>query len=509
MCPVHQTNLVLSKMNKNNELNFSDCVIIPLLAIFCGYLYLLNLDFPLGFHPDEARKVSFVIRDYHDFKHPGLMIILGKIPAFVLDANSPQEIVYAGRLTSALAFTILVIAVFYLSRQFMPTLWATAAALSTGAIPLSVVHAHYFKEDAILVMTQMLALIAFTLWNDKKTPLRLILLAFALGLVISAKYIGIITVVTILVFIWQRQTSPMSKAIRDISLYVTLPIIITFLAIFLITHDSSAQLVKGFSHELKHVINGHFGMDHGVIPLWYFNSAILPGFTPLLFVIIGSGLLFTIISWNSQTVIITLILSLCVVYSFVLCLTDVAFIRYILPVTTILPILSFWGWYTVLLKQNIIINSVFATLTVTGISIASWYSYQVVLSVNERNDARYSAQQWIKKNSGQYVRDYTYDYGIKAKRVNCRTYPELLKTADYYIAESVFYSRFSKLDREKNSCELTFQKLYDNFWKREFIEFRSSWKDQFAYFGSTVRIIPLSDKAKAVIQQKLVKKNVE
>lgn len=122
---------------------------LALLLLCSLFLNVRNNGFPLGYHPDEVKKVAFIENGSQDFYHPVLLLQSVRSLNAVFDFTVPQEIAELGRFVSALAGAAVVGATFLLAKRQMPPPWAFLASAMTATSPLIVMHAHYLKEDLL------------------------------------------------------------------------------------------------------------------------------------------------------------------------------------------------------------------------------------------------------------------------------------------------------------------------------------------------------------------------
>ena len=116
--------------------------------------------FPLELHPDEGRKVEFVLGDTQDFKHPILLLQLVRGMRWLAPTDDPQRIAVMGRRVSAWAGVAAVVCAYALFRRSLDVRFALVGALVLAVSPILVVHAHYLKEDVLLTAASLAALLA-------------------------------------------------------------------------------------------------------------------------------------------------------------------------------------------------------------------------------------------------------------------------------------------------------------------------------------------------------------
>ena len=152
-----------------------------------------SVDYPLGTHPDEWVKVDSVLSGASEHYHPVLMLQLARAANAVMGLVDSQRIVELGRECAVIAAGAMVYATFILGREVLAPAPALAAAASVAVIPLTTVHARYFKEDIFLAPLLVIALIALIRMLKFPSPARGAVLGTAIGLAAAAKYVAALT----------------------------------------------------------------------------------------------------------------------------------------------------------------------------------------------------------------------------------------------------------------------------------------------------------------------------
>ena len=259
----------------------SQVLAILVLAAISASLAFYNIDFALGIQPDEPLKVGFAAGQHHNYAHPPLMIVLARFAAWLSGASSEHDFLLAGRSVSALACVAATVLFYVVLRRYADGinafLWACVFAVS----PAIAVHAHYFKEDAVLIFAICVGLHALVRLKEQVTTVNLVYFGFALGLAVTAKYVGAgNSLVLFIVAIVYCKLSPRQGVI------VAAADAVTVLAVFgasLLTETGGglSTVIGGFRTELKHAEMGHdlkewFWEGYG---LTHFRYHLIPSLT--------------------------------------------------------------------------------------------------------------------------------------------------------------------------------------------------------------------------------------
>lgn len=249
-----------------------------------------NIDFLYGANVDEPVKVALVADKPSNYFHPPLLIILARFAAWLGSASSDLERLWAGRFVSIMAMTA-ASALFYLvmaryADRLQSIVWSCVFALS----PAIAVHAHYFKEDALLVFAICLGLHALARLTERVDLPNLVYFGIALGLAPSAKYVGFLNSVGLFAYaLWYCRLGAGRGAL------VAVVGSSTMLAVLLLSFASESgtglgDVLTGLARELKHAKNGHdlkewFWAGYG---LTHLRHHLLPSITAMTF-LIGLG----------------------------------------------------------------------------------------------------------------------------------------------------------------------------------------------------------------------------
>ncbi|MES2600997.1 MAG: glycosyltransferase family 39 protein [Pseudomonadota bacterium] len=228
--------------------------------IFAGACALnaVHVGFPVYWHPDEVTKALQIQTGDYNFYHPQLLLRLAMILHSLLPLdNSTRDIVLAGRFVSVGASAIAVTAFGVFVMRRFGIVFGIVTAVLLALTPTVFLNAHFFKEDATLLMGMALVMLAIQSVDIHPSPRNVALLGIAAGLAASAKYIGIIMVVPAVAML-------VSKRIRRIdSLRFLLCVTFVFVAINSAGIFGSASLKTGLLKEVIHVMTEHDGISWG------------------------------------------------------------------------------------------------------------------------------------------------------------------------------------------------------------------------------------------------------
>jgi hypothetical protein len=271
---------------------------IVLLALSLG-LNLWGLDFPLGLHPDEPRKVRFIASGEQNFKHPLLMLQLGRLITAPGSNLSAQTIALRGRAISAVALTLAALVFWRVARRCLAEPFAYLAALTWSVTPIVVVHAHYLKEDALLTLGCWLSILAFLGFWNRPNAHRALLWGACCGLASAAHYKGfLLALVFALVLASDRR-----RDLPRFGVLVGLGALSWILVFGCINYEivpEAARALAGVLFEAKHIVRGHgfpVGPAQGV--LLFHSRYSLPDGTSALIAVAGYvGLIWYAASWR-------------------------------------------------------------------------------------------------------------------------------------------------------------------------------------------------------------------
>lgn len=285
---------------------------ILLWAVLSGSVF-LNLQgngFPLGYHVDELKKVSFIKHGTQDFMHPLLMLQLSRLAVGFLGEWDDQAIVEIGRCINGLAGVAIVVCIYGLTYREHGSALALIAAASAAVCPTLVVHAHYLKEDMLLTVWLLAALLCYLRFVERPGLVRSWLLGISCGMAFSSHYKSILLVPLLSVFFsidsWKywRESHARIRAFTDLSLLIAiagLTAVFVFLTVNYPLIDDWQKFLNGVAFELQHARDGHAGV---VVNAWrqgftfHWRNNILPGMTPIMAILGTLGVGVTLWNWR-------------------------------------------------------------------------------------------------------------------------------------------------------------------------------------------------------------------
>lgn len=282
----------------------SQALAILVLATVSASLAFHNIDFPYGIQPDEPLKVAFAAGQHHNYAHPPLLIVLARFVGWVSGASSEHGYLLAGRGVSATACVAASVLFYLVLRRHADGTNAFLWACVFAASPAIAVHAHYFKEDAVLVFSICVGLHALMRLKERASIASLVYFGFALGLAATAKYVGagnsLVLFVVAIVYCGLGFRQAIVIAATDV---------LTVVAIFgvsLLTESGSGlpTLIEGIGSELKHAETGHdlkewFWDGYG---LTHFRYHLIPSLTGPTVAIALAAVAFAIIADRNRYV---------------------------------------------------------------------------------------------------------------------------------------------------------------------------------------------------------------
>jgi hypothetical protein len=166
--------------------------------------------------------------------------------------------------------TILAIVV---ARRF-GILFGVIAGILIGITPTIFVNAHFFKEDALLLLGCSLVLLALQTFDARPTRTSATLLGIAVGIACSAKYVGALMLIPMIVLIAGKCSGRRNALLASASAA----------SIFAMVNAAgiwgASSLLKGLTYELKHVTSSHYGVQFGptsAAPLNFLLRSTAPG----------------------------------------------------------------------------------------------------------------------------------------------------------------------------------------------------------------------------------------
>lgn len=408
----------------------SQVLAMLVLAAISASLAFYNIDFPYGIQPDEPIKVAFAAGQHHNYAHPPLLVILARFAGWLSGASNEHDYLLAGRSVSALACVAASVLFYVVLRRHADGinafLWACVFAVS----PAIAVHAHYFKEDAVLVFAICVGLHALVRLKGEVDTVNLVYLGFALGLAVAAKYVGAGN--SLVLFIVAIVCCRLS--LRQ-SIIIAATDALTVVAIFgvsLLTETGSglSTVIQGLGTELIHAETGHdlkewFWDGYG---LTHFRYHLIPSLTGPTVAIALGAIVIAIIADRDKYV--AAYASGAFIWLFLLELSPLKLVgsmRYILPVVVYLLLAAGIGCSRSIGPRSRLAAIGFGLVALVA-SAHAGMAY--VANLDRQTDTRFAAMRFLEK---QGVTHFVVDFPMGEPAPETRDYRDL-SSADYLVS---------------------------------------------------------------------------
>lgn len=370
-----------------------------------------HIGFPLGYHIDEPVKVGFIQTGTQDFKHPILLLQLGRAAAGVFGLTEDQDVAVAGRVIQAVAGTLTVLTVFLLARRSMKDGTALAVAASVAVAPILVMHAHYLKEDMQLGLWSMVSLLSLVRYAERPGWSRIVWLGVALGLAFSSHYKSILLVplvaVTPFLGILNASSdnglrpSPL-RFLRDMAVAGAVAAVV-FLVVNFPLLQAAQVFFEGSGFELQHALEGE-DARYRFTEFWFtfhlrYSLASGLGWPALLGSLAGAITLPFV--WRRLSFADRLVMAHVVLFYVVQEASPLKAARYMVPVA---PALLYLGWRGLALIAGAVPVTravAYAAIGLVLIGSPLYRSVRLVSSIG--NDTRERAAAWLREHPGKAV----------------------------------------------------------------------------------------------------------
>jgi 4-amino-4-deoxy-L-arabinose transferase-like glycosyltransferase len=255
---------------------------LAVVAIFALSLTLnwTNNNFPLGYHFDEPKKVTFIITGEQDFHHPILMLELVRWANQWGTGRTPQEVVELGRTIMAIVGALIPVVMILVAMPYLGRWTAMLAGATLAVTPTMVLHSHYLKEDVLLVLLSWLALGGFSQYFRTRNEAWLLVAGLCWGFAMGSHYKGLLVGVVAIPFLLFDRA--FTWRMRGVGLLLICGLaVLGFLLPNAVILDKWDVFVSGFNHERNHALTGHF------VPIYWsdfyltyhLRYSLLPGLT--------------------------------------------------------------------------------------------------------------------------------------------------------------------------------------------------------------------------------------
>jgi len=483
--------------------------LVILLVIFLSALLLntYNNDFKLGYHSDEPKKVHFIRSNTQDFQHPILMLQIVRAVNYFADFIDNQAIASLGRTVIAIFGALIAMSSYLISRPTLGKGYAYVVAALVASSPILVIHSHYMKEDIILTFFCLLSILWLFRYIRITNLISTIGLGISTGLAISSHYKGVLLFIIYLfgpVLVPLKDRYKYLRGLIGCAIVAMLSFLVVNYPIFL----HPRIFLRGFSSELRHILQGHgLGPLRHTIKIdaiselfgFHLINSIIPGITLLVTLFALSFFVYTLLRWKKSFWQDKILMFYVMLFYFAVELSPTKpfpnFARYIIPIVPILLYFSVRGAGTISDCLNFKGARVaFATLVAASFSLPLYESMRLVHDLN--NDTREKAERWITENhwntkSEAYAKLSANVWSLSTLNIQ----QERDKGVTHFIASSFMYDRYRYGNKLKNQDETIYEayRRYEELFSYPFIEINPPYKS-FAFSNPTIRIIDIREK---------------
>ena len=229
------------------------------LIFICGCaINSFGLGFSAYWHSDEAAKAVQLQSGIYNFYHPQLLLHLTSLSNAAFDmGDSIRGIVLSGRIVSVVATSVATTAFAVLVARRFGTAFGVVTAGLIGLSPAVFTNAHFFKEDATLLMGVSLTMLALQLVEADASRKNIVVLGLAAGIAMSSKYVGAVMLVPCVAILLARR-APWTNIACCILCAGLVFLMVNSPAIF-----AMPSFAKGFAGEFVHAITGQDGISWG------------------------------------------------------------------------------------------------------------------------------------------------------------------------------------------------------------------------------------------------------
>ncbi len=469
---------------------------IALISILLGSacLNLWNIDFPLGYHGDEPKKVTFVRTGTQDFHHPILMLQLARIANLAIRVNKPQQVAVLGRVCSALCGVAIVYLSYWLAKQILPVGVALLSAIAVAVSPILVIHAHYFKEDIVFTAGALLSLVTFIRFVRRMSISTATQFGVATGLAMAGHYKSLLLVVLFGLF-------PTFGRVASIPKFYAYLLGSLFLAgwIFIMINwpllESPDVFSEGVRYEADHLLRGHtlrigpltycFGFH-----LWF---SLIPGMTPVIVALGMWQIVWAICHWASTIAEERLLIAFAAIFyaapEIIPLKPEPDFARYVLPLVPVMICLACRGALHLPLRTA----KEWPRVAILAAAISYCALDTVLLDYFLGHDTRAAAAKWIGKVRQPVLREH---YSGTDSDLWTLSSIDLNDVRDrgvrYVIASSFMYDRYFHGNELLGQDPFVYSgyQRYRELFAHPYIEFKPTYCS-FAFSNPTIRVVDI------------------
>jgi hypothetical protein len=445
------------------------------------------VDYPLGTNFDEVIKVNAVLKGAWLYRHPPLMLDIVRAINTLVGLSDPQSVAILGRSLASLFTGLLIIATWHLGRKILPNGVAVAAAIASAILPLTVVHAITFKEDAFVAPWIVLGIAALIGLIDRPMTVRAVLLGLCIGLAASAKLVGaLLFPFSIVVLLLVRPGG--AHCVRLIAVVVIVSVLVCALVQLLGFHDWR-QLIGGFQAEWAHAMEGH-GL---VLPItltggiFYLRDTLWPGLGPALLALGAAGLIVPLLAPKAERLPCAIIVAFIVVWYLAHEISPMrpypGFHRYMLPIGPLIVLVGGAFVYYAALHCKLRRPAVIGASAIVIAAFPALLSSIQIVSGFEHDPRRVVAAAVEKAGHPRTKFELYASYQMPEATAG---------DAGLLVTSKMLYGRFLRYGmRADQPAEVRSQTMrYAELFRHPYLEVAGDGRN-FSYFNPTIRIIAL------------------
>ena len=264
-----------------------------------------------------------------DYYHPLLLLRTTQLALALKGTRpTPEQVVLTGRQVSAVSAGLAVVALAFAAARLNGPLASLMVAAIVGTCPLLFGLAHYMKEDVIFVLALSVFFLSMVFFDQRNSYVNVAAMGVAAGLVVSAKYIGVIVLPLAIITLVRRL--PLRR--RALGMLILATCALTVFALAGIDTLEMRRVAAGLRLEVMHVASTsshHGGFTWPITSAFYVKSLIQSTSITLLACYVIAIHLSLSRQWSmSQVIIILFPLFLL----FIIQMSPVKIVRYQLPV---------------------------------------------------------------------------------------------------------------------------------------------------------------------------------
>lgn len=487
-------------------MNKSTTAFLLILLFLCSFaLNSYNNEFDYRLHCDESKKVNFIMNGTQDFKHPILMLQMGRIINTFTGYDNEQDVATASRYASAFMGACLVIAIFFIARRLLTTPFALLATLSVALSPMIVIHAHYLKEDIYFTAPLLFSILFLLKFIESRKRPYGVLFGLFYGLAISAQYKSLMFFVILALLPLLDRSVRIRWYIKELAIFLGISAMVFLIVNYNIFLDIT-NAYNGFSYEMWHAKHGHvvkaYPLDN--LFLFHFKHSLLQGMTPGVVAIACFGLLISICKWK-ESHLLEKTLFLCIMLFYFAHETSPlkpapAFMRYMLPIA---PMLIVIGWLGVERSYRFTSSRIgrpygYFLIFMATVALLLYPGYDTLnIEKNLIADTRITISEHLEKLDAKYICELFVLPGYK--RDDC-----IYSAADvdieaekknglcYVVASSMAYDRYYYGAEMKNQFESVYTRHagYERLFQYPYVEIKPQHRT-YAFSNPTIRIVDI------------------